>query len=182
MLIEKYELKRVPGACDDDGKSVSIQATLPKDVSAIFPYVNASLPGCSYNHAGKVLNWGEGRHKIVLRPQELAISNLPSWEQAQAALARLADFLNETWERRDTLTPREEAYPQPHPLAVYKQLPNTNCRACGRPTCYTFALKLITREMVLDDCPVLAELDWAEQKDGLRAMLWPPPEVLFDGR
>ena len=85
MLIEKYEMKRIAGGCEDDGSSVSIQATVPEDISAVYPYVNTQVPGCAYNRAGHTINWGEDKHKIVLRAQELSISNLPDWQTAKDA-------------------------------------------------------------------------------------------------
>lgn len=179
MLISEYKVTQIPGGCDDDGNSVSIRATVPADISNVFPYVNAQVPGCAYNRAGQVLNWREGGHVVVLRAQELSISNLPDWQSAKQAIGRLAAFLNQTWDMRDRISPLLQARPQANPLTVYKLLPNTNCRACGLPTCYTFALKLIAREQVPEDCPVLIEPDWAEQRDALQAMLPPPPAVLF---
>jgi ArsR family metal-binding transcriptional regulator len=179
MLIEQYEVKRIPGGCEDDPSSVSIQATLPADASAAYPYVNALLPGCAYNPSGRVVHWNEGRHRIVLRPIELAISNLDTWADARDAMARLVNWLNTTWQARDGLARRDQPHPQPAPLAVYQQLPNTNCRACGHPTCFTFALKLVAREATLDDCPDLSAPAWAGQRARLEAMLLATPRAIF---
>jgi ArsR family metal-binding transcriptional regulator len=178
-LIEHYEIKRVPGGCDDDPSSVSIQATLPADISALYPTVNALLPGCAYNPGGRVVAWGEGRHRIVLRPAELAISNLATWAEAREAMGRLVGWLNETWQGQDGLPRRDEPHPQPAPLAVYKELPNTNCRVCGHPTCFTFALKLVAREATVDDCPDLSAPEWADQRARLEGMLLATPRVVF---
>ena len=179
MLIEKYEVKRIPGGCDADPSSVSIQATLPADASAVYPYVNALLPGCAYNPSGRVLRWNEGPHRIVLRPTELAISNLATWGDARDAIGRLVNWLNATWQARDGLARRDQPHPQPAPLAVYQQLPNTNCRACGHPTCFTFALKLVAREATLDECPDLSTPAWAGQRAQLEGMLLATPRAIF---
>jgi len=179
MLIEKVEVKQIPGSCEGDGQTVSIQATLPADISAVYPYVNARLPGCHYNHAGRVLDWREGSHKIVLRAGELAISNLPTWAEATAAVTRLVEYLNETWQNRHEIVPEEAAHPQATPLVVYKLLPNTNCRACGESSCYPFALKLMARQVSLDACPPLLEPEHEEQLAELGTLFVPPPVVLF---
>ena len=181
-MIGEYELKRIPGGCDDDPHAFSVQAVLPADISALFPYVNACLPGCAYNHAGRVLSWDEGAHRVVLRAQELAISNFPTWAEASAAMERLVRFLNRTWAGRDAIQPREQPHPQPTPLAVYRLLPNTNCRECGQPTCYTFALKLVARAAAPADCSPLAEPGREEQRNALQGMLLPPPAVLSAGK
>jgi ArsR family metal-binding transcriptional regulator len=178
-LIEHYQVTRIPGGCSDDPSSVSIQATLPAGVSAVFPTINALLPGCAYNPGGQVVTWSEGRHRIVLRPAGLAISNLATWAEACEAMERLVGWLNETWQRRDALPRRDEPHPQPAPLAVYRELPNTNCRACGHPTCFTFALKLVAREARPADCPDLSAAEWAAQRARLEGMLLATPRVVF---
>ena len=131
VLITGYKVKQVPGGCEDTGDTVSIQANLLHDVSAVFPFVNALLPGAQYNHRGRALRWREGSHVIVLRQQELAISNLPNWGAAEAAIGRLVNYLNAIWEGRNEGVADESAQPQATPLAVYKLLPNSNCRECG---------------------------------------------------
>ena len=179
VLIETYELKQIPGGCDDAGGTVSIQATLTEDASAVYPLVNAILPGAQYNHRGRVLRWRERSHVMVLRRQELAISNLPTWGEAQAAIERLVAYLNDVWERRGEIAGQEQAQPQATPLAVYKLLPNTNCRACGAQTCYAFALRLVAREAPVEACPPMREPENAAQRAELGRIFAPSPAVLF---
>ena len=38
-------------------------------------------------------------------------------------------------------------------LAIYKQLPKTNCKDCGFPTCLAFAMKMAAKQVSLDKCP-----------------------------
>ena len=38
-------------------------------------------------------------------------------------------------------------------LEIYKQLPKTNCKDCGFPTCLAFAMKMATKQVSLDKCP-----------------------------
>ena len=179
VLIETYEQKQIPGGCDDAGGTVSIQATLPEDISTVYPFANALLPGAQYNHEGRLLRWREGTHVVVLRRQELAVSNLPSWDEAEGAMARLVDYLNQVWERRNEIVAREDAHPQATPLAVYKLLPNTNCRACGAQTCYAFALQLMAREAAVEACPPLLEPENRVRRAELRRIFTPLPAVLF---
>jgi ArsR family metal-binding transcriptional regulator len=158
---------------------VSVQVDLPADIAAVYPYVNAQLTGCAYNHAGQTLSWAEGRHKIVLRSRSLAVSQLPDWESAAAAAGRLVEFLNDVWAQRAQLQPRLEPWPQAAPLALLRQLPATNCRACGQATCYQFALQLMARQVTPEQCSPLGEPDLAERRAVLKEMLVSPPRVLF---
>ena len=40
-------------------------------------------------------------------------------------------------------------------LDIYKQLPKTNCKDCGVPTCLAFAMKVASGQAGLDSCPHL---------------------------
>ena len=40
-------------------------------------------------------------------------------------------------------------------LDIYKQLPKTNCKDCGVPTCLAFAMKVAAGQAGLDECPHL---------------------------
>ncbi|GAG12552.1 unnamed protein product, partial [marine sediment metagenome] len=42
-------------------------------------------------------------------------------------------------------------------LDIYKQLPKTNCKECGLPTCLAFAMKVAGGQAGLEDCPHLSD-------------------------
>jgi acetyl-CoA decarbonylase/synthase complex subunit gamma len=42
-------------------------------------------------------------------------------------------------------------------LAIYKMLPQTNCKECGFPTCLAFSMKLAARQVELSACPYVSE-------------------------
>ncbi len=42
-------------------------------------------------------------------------------------------------------------------LEIFKLLPKTNCRDCGRPTCLAFAMQLAQKKANLSDCPHVSE-------------------------
>lgn len=58
-------------------------------------------------------------------------------------------------------------------MEVYQLLPKTNCKRCGILTCIAFAVKLVNREKVIDDCPPLLEPRYAEKQKKLRGKLEP---------
>jgi len=39
------------------------------------------------------------------------------------------------------------------PIDVYMFLPRTNCKECGQPNCMAFAVKLVNKEVSLEECP-----------------------------
>jgi len=64
-------------------------------------------------------------------------------------------LINRTWERRSEITPDYETRQRPPLMTIYKLLPQTNCKQCGEPTCYSFAIKLVAAQKKISDCPLL---------------------------
>jgi len=55
-------------------------------------------------------------------------------------------------------------------LEIFKLLPKTNCRDCGRPTCLAFAMQLAQKKANLSDCPHVSD----EAKSALDEASAPP--------
>lgn len=62
-------------------------------------------------------------------------------------------------------------------LDIYKLLPKTNCKKCGRPTCLAFAMQLAQKKASLSDCPDAGE----EAKKVLGAAAAPPIKLVTVG-
>jgi ArsR family metal-binding transcriptional regulator len=62
-------------------------------------------------------------------------------------------------------------------MALYKLLPSTNCRQCGQPTCWNFALKLAAAQVELGACLPLGEPAYAGRRIDLEALLVPMPAI-----
>ncbi len=63
-------------------------------------------------------------------------------------------------------------------LAIYKMLPQTNCKECGFPTCLAFAMKLAARQVELSACPYVSE----ETKTQLDSAAAPPIRLVSVGK
>jgi len=177
MLIERYDLEIFTPACDPGAERYAARARLMTDISEILPYLNATLRGAIYLPTANALTWKKGGHSIAFHSYEIAVSNLEDRDGAEQELKRLIDLANRTWERRTEITPDATTRQRPTPLAIYKLLPNTNCKRCGEPTCYTFALKLATAQKNLSECPSLAEPQFADQRTGLDVILIEAPVI-----
>lgn len=60
---------------------------------------------------------------------------------------------------------------------IIKKLPKTNCKECGYPTCFAFAMKLATGGAKLEDCPYLPP----EVRAELEAAMAPPIKLVTIG-
>jgi ArsR family metal-binding transcriptional regulator len=163
MLIEKYDLEVFTPPCDPGAERYAARARLTVDISEVLPYLNATLRGALYMPEAKALTWKMGGHNIAFHDYEIAASNVEDREGAEKEIKGLIELVNRTWERRAEITPDPTTRQRPTPMAIYKLLPNTSCRHCGEPTCYSFALKLAVSQKKLSDCPPLAEPQYAEK-------------------
>jgi len=62
-------------------------------------------------------------------------------------------------------------------LEIFKLLPKTNCKKCGRPTCLAFAMQLAQKKAELKDCPDVSD----EAKAKLGEASTPPIKLVTVG-
>jgi ArsR family metal-binding transcriptional regulator len=177
MLIETYDLEVFTPPCDPGTERYAARARLTVDISEVLPYLNATLRGAMYLPEASALTWKKGGHNIAFHAYEIASSNAEDREDAQKELKGLIDLVNRTWERRAEITPDTTTRQRPTPMAIYKLLPNTNCKQCGESTCYSFALKLAVSQKKLADCPPLFEPQYAEKLSALQEFVIDAPAI-----
>jgi len=177
MLIERYDLEVFTPPCDPGAERYSAVARLTTDISETLPYLNATLRGAVYNCAASALTWNKGGHAIAFRAFQIATSNVEDRDAAVKEIEGLIALVNRIWERRAEITPDHETHQRPTPMAVYKLLPQTNCKQCGEPTCFTYALKLAASQKQIADCPPLSEPKYAKQRAALQLIVVEAPAM-----
>jgi ArsR family metal-binding transcriptional regulator len=114
---------------------------------------------------------------IVFHAHKIAAGNLEDRTEAERIIRALVRLVNQTWERREQIQPSLEMRQRPTPMAVLKLLPGTNCRECGQPTCFTFALKVVAGQRKPGDCPWLCRPELATQLAELRSLVGDAPAL-----
>ena len=177
MLIDGFDLEVFTPPCEPGAERFAARARLKAPIDAVLPYLNATLRGAVYNPAAGALTWKKGGHNIAFHAYEIATSNVEDRGAAVKELRGLVDLVNRTWDSRAEITPDLETHQRPTPMAVYKLLPRTNCKACGEPTCFTFALRLAAAQAQVEGCPALFEPGQAHVLEALRSMLIDAPRI-----
>jgi len=177
MLIEKYNFEVFTPPCDPGAEHYSARARLTVDISEILPYLNATLRGAVYHTTANALTWKKGGQNIAFHAYEIVTSNVEDRDGAEKELKGLIDLINRTWERRADITPDTTTRQRPTSMAIFKLLPQTNCKQCGEPTCYTFALKLVASQVKLADCPTLFEPQYADKLAALEEIVIEAPAI-----
>jgi len=155
MLLKSYTKKIMRPECNPSFQSLHCIAHLDQDISEVLPYLNAVLGGFEYLIDPPAVTFRTHGKLITVHPREIAINALRDEEEADKILEWLKREINETWEKRDEITPLYEGAPKPKVLEILKLLPKTNCRECGFPTCMVFAAKVAEGAKGPEDCPVL---------------------------
>ena len=176
-LIERYDLEVFTPPCEPGAERYTAVARLIADISGALPYLNATLRGAVYNRAAGVLTWTKGGHYVAFHAYKIAASNVADRDAAVKEVEGLVALVNRTWQRRAEITPDHETHQRPTPMAVYRLLPQTNCKQCGEPTCFTFALKLAASQKAIKDCPPLFESQYAEKLAALQAIVIEAPAI-----
>jgi ArsR family metal-binding transcriptional regulator len=174
MLIESYRLEVFTPPCSPGDERFSAIADLPADIREALPFLNGTLHNAAYSRAAHALSWRKGSHYVVFHPKRIAISNVVDRQAAIDELDGLVQLVNRTWEQRAGIAPNYEEQARPTAMALFKLLPATNCRQCGQPTCWNFALRLATSQATPDQCPPLAEPTFAGRLVQLRELLGLP--------
>ena len=132
----------VMAPCVADLSKIRLIAHISGDLTRVLPYLNAEMAGATYCRDAGTLTYLEGYRLVSLYAQRLTVAKADELVDAWRTLEGIRCLVNETWRRRDSISPSWEMRRKPPALEVYKRLPGTNCRACGEKTCMAFALGL----------------------------------------
>jgi ArsR family metal-binding transcriptional regulator len=171
VLIEHYDLEIFTPPCEPGAERHTAVAHLVTDIAEALPLLNATLPGAVYHRTADALIWKTGERSVAFHAHKIALSNVADRDSAHAAIVQMVDLVNQTWERRGEIAPDYSIRQRPKHLAIYKLLPQTNCKRCGEPTCYTFAAKIAAGHKSLEDCPPLLEAEYAGRLAALQAIV-----------
>jgi ArsR family metal-binding transcriptional regulator len=160
--------------CIADPKRNRVMAEFTDDISAVFPYLNALMANAMYNPAASSMTVKRGERILTFYPHVAMMAKVEGAEDAVAQLAWFRDLCNETWQRREQITPLYTRRQLLGPLDVYRLLPALNCRECNRLTCMAFAFALLMEEQQLSACPRLAEEQYTEGGRRLAELLGTP--------
>ena len=171
MLLREYKTQLFAPKCNPSAEYANCLAALRDDIREVFPYLNATLKACQYNPDAPFLRFRHEGHVIALRPRQAAVSKLADADDARRVLDWVKDLINDTWERREQITPSDRRAASLTALQLYRLLPGGNCGKCGEPTCLAFALKLAEEEATLDGCLPLLETQHEEKRRALVELL-----------
>jgi len=171
MLLRSYKITRTL-PCLADPMKIRVIAEVSEEIQAVFPYVNAVLKGCIYNHPANTLTIRKDQKLITLHALHITLAKIEDEKEAEELLEWLRNLINGTYEKRDQIEPNYSMAAELKALDIFKLLPGTNCKKCGEPTCLAFAVKLVGRDIEIIKCdPLLLEEKYQEKRQVLAELL-----------
>ena len=171
MLLHSYRITRVL-PCIADPMKIRVIAEVSEEIQEVFPYLNAVLKGCIYNHAANTLTIRKDQILITLHALHITLAKIEDEEEAEKILGFLKDLINETYESRAKIEPNYSMAAELKALDIFKLLPETNCKKCGEPTCLAFAVKLVGRNIEIVKCDPLFSEGYQDKQKALLELLY----------
>jgi len=170
MLLREYKITKVSRSfCHPEW--IAVAAELSDDISKVFPYLNAVVKNAVYTPEAQNLNFKVDAGVVSLMPREMSVGQVECEEDGIKLLDYVKKLINDTWEKRASITPIYERKGEIKAKDVLQYLPKTNCRDCGLPTCFAFAVALLKGQKHLSDCPALNKPEFAQDKEALARLL-----------
>lgn len=156
MFIKGYSNFSLSQAGAVGGDTYGVHASLDRDVSQLFPFINSAVEGAVYYASPAYVRFDLDSIQCSLYRHDVVLAAFTGEDDALRFVDRLIAFLNDLFEKRDAIEPDYKQHKPLSVLDIYKLLPKTNCRKCGFLTCMAFAGALRMEQTTPDKCPEFA--------------------------
>jgi len=170
MLLNSYKITRIL-PCIADPEKIRVIAEVSDEIHEVFPYLNAIIKGCIYNHPALTLTIRNEEKLITLHANHVTMTLIEDEKEAQEILDWLKDLINETYQNRDLIEPNYSEGDHLKPSDIQRLLPGTNCKECGFRSCLAFAFKLVDQEIEIVKCLPLFSDEYNEKRKVLFEIL-----------
>ena len=170
MLLGSYNIIRTL-PCIADPEKIRVIAEISDEIQEVFPYLNAILKGCIYNHPALTLTIKKDGKLFTLHAQHITLAKIEDEKEAGEILGWLKDLINDTYANRAKIEPNYSMAAELKALDIFKLLPGTNCKKCAEPSCLAFAVKLVGRDINIIKCEPLFSDKYQEKRKVLLDLL-----------
>lgn len=163
MFVESIKVVETSPCLADEEKFKALTVA-SAELSEILPYLNRELEDAYYRPQGNTLTFKKGIVGITLMNNQVNVTKFLNNTELYELLDWIKDFINDVYQRKDSIEPDYDEKTVMLVLDIFKLLPRTNCKKCGEATCMAFAARLNKLERNVDDCPTLNEEKYQESK------------------
>jgi len=170
MLLKSYKITRIL-PCLADPEKIRAIAELSDEIQEVFPYLNATIKGCIYNHPANTLTIKKDGRLLTLHFNHITLAKVEDEREAEEILQWLKHLINDTYLNRDQIEPNYSKGADLKALDIFKLLPGTNCKRCGELACLAFAVKLAAQNTEVTNCAPLFSEEFKEKQRVLLELL-----------
>jgi len=157
--------------CFADTDKIRLIVHHDADIALLLPYINSVIKTAQYSPEIPAVSFKKGIRMITIYRDKVGLAKADDLLDAWECLKDVKERIEWVHEHKDEITPNFDMYTPPSALDVYKLLPRTNCKGCGRPTCMAFAAAVASGEANPDECPVLLKIEWTPGRNDLLELL-----------
>jgi len=157
--------------CLADPNKIRFIAYADRDISEMLPYLNTKIEKAIYNHAGHTMTIKKEGRLIGITGRQIAGGKIIDEADAREILKWLKDLTNYCYENKEKIEPDYERRRKLSALDIYKLLPGTNCKQCGKLTCLAFAVNLSEEEINVMKCYEIFRGEYAQKRKELFRVL-----------
>ncbi|KKG14328.1 ArsR family transcriptional regulator [Methanosarcina sp. 2.H.T.1A.6] len=155
--------------CIADSSRLRVSANMIPPPGGILKLLEPLFPRSNYSdrkdsliiQKGEIITTIYGSGKVSIRM-------IKNEDEAKEVLESLKTIINEAIAKGVAPAPREKV--RVDLMEIYEYLPQTNCRKCSEQGCYSFAIKLMSRQVTLDRCVLLKEPEYANNQEHLQIL------------
>lgn len=170
MVLKGYRITHLLPCLADPDKIRAI-VELDDEIQEAFPYINALLKECLYNHPAMILTLKKEGKMITLYPRKVTIAKAVDEDDVRETMEWIEVMLEEVEERKGELQPNYGRGVELKALDIFKLLPGTNCKVCDELTCLSFAVKMLAGEKSVVRCAPLFNPDYKNKRQVLMELL-----------
>src|SRR4030042_5873145 len=122
MLLDSYNITRIL-PCLADPEKIRMIAEVSSEIYETFPYLNAILKGCIYNHPALTLTIKKDGKLFTLHAHHITLAKIEDEKEAEEILKWLKDLRTKTYENRDKIEPNFSKGADLKALDIFKLLP-----------------------------------------------------------
>jgi ArsR family metal-binding transcriptional regulator len=180
MVLRGYRITHI-SPCLADPEKIRAIVELDEEIHEAFPYINALLKGCIYNHPDMMMALKKDGKMITLYPRKVTVAKAVDEKYVHETLEWLKDLTREISEKKGQIKPDYSRKARPTPADMVNLLPETNCKVCDELNCLAFAAKMLGDEKSVVRCAPLFTPEYKEKRqllmEVLRATGYPVPGI-----
>jgi len=155
--------------CIADPSKLRVIANIAPPLGGILKILEPLFPRGRYlDRTGSLIIQKEEIIITVYSSGKVGMGMIKNESEAREVLEELRSTFNEAIKKEVVPAPREKV--KVEIMDIYKYLPQTNCGKCGEQGCYSFAIRLMAGEVILDRCTPLKEPRYTVNKEHLQVL------------